>query len=386
METTGVRHLENLVKLAGEKSSDKRRFLLEGISHLFLSSKDGTSEREAELMGDILLQLVREVEMSVRHDLVERLADVGGAPRDLINTLANDEIEVAAPVLMRSGVLQDGDLIEVVRHRTQEHMLAVARRDAVSENVGDALVDRGGEDVIEALLDNHNALISRRAISYLATESKRVDGYQRPLLTRPDLPHELAYEMFDWVSGALRQHILKTSSIEESLLDDVLDDMKKVALGEGDEERPSLSDAQKLVQRLESAGMLTENFLVQALRDGRIDVFITALARKGNIDLTTARRIFFDRGEEGLAIVCKASGFDRPTFASLLLKRKTDDDGGLLASADLQKLMRLYDTITQRNAQRVLRFWSIRRHEGGAQSSEDGAAGVDQGVAVQRQA
>jgi uncharacterized protein (DUF2336 family) len=374
METNGVQYLENLVKLAEERSPDKRRVLLEGISDLFISTRQAVSEDESALMGDILNQLVHDVEMTVRRTLAERLAEVENAPHDLITTLANDEIDVAAPILSRSGVLQDNDLIEIARHRTKEHMMAVARRVAVSEQVSDALVDNGDDDVIETLLENHNAMISRRAISYLANESQRVDRFQKPLLTRPDLPAELAYEMFDWVSSALRQHIVGSYDIEESLVDGIIADTKKESL-DGADGAAQGDEAGKLVQRLEKAGMLTESFLVQTLRDGRVDVFITALATKSGIDLLTARRIFLDRGEEGLAISCKASGFDRSTFASLiLLRRKTTEQGSPMAPTALERLMSMYDTITERNARRVLRFWNVRQGEIGAHPAPgDGA-------------
>ncbi len=252
--------------------------------------------------------------------------------------------------------------------------MVVARRDAINEQVSDALVDNGDDDVIETLLYNHNAMISRRAISYLATESQRVDRFQKPLLTRPDLPANLAYEMFDWVSNALRQHILSSYDIDEALVDGVLEDTKRTALDDDDLGAAS-NEAMKLVQRLEKAGMLTESFLVQTLREGRIDVFISALATKSGIDLPTARRIFFDRGEEELSIICKASGFDRSTFASLiLLRRKSAQQGTPMAPTVLEKLMSMYDTITARNARRVLRFWNIRQHDTGSQPAQGNGA------------
>lgn len=368
-QTQAAPSLQDLVELAGEKSPDKRRILLEEISDLFLAPDSETNENEAELMGDIMHRLITDVEMQVRRSLSERLADVPDAPRELITSLANDEIEVAAPVLARSGVLNDADLVEIVRHRSQEHLMAVARREAVSEDVSDALVDHGQEDVIETLLNNHSALISRRAVSYLAAESKRVDSYQRPLLARPDIPASVAYDMFDWVSKALRQHILSTYDLDESTIDEALEDAKATALGD-EMENPAPSEAEKLVARLESAGQLTENFLVQTMRDGRIDVFITALARKCNVKSRTARRIFFDRGEEGLAIACKASGFERSTYASMLmLKHKADKNTKVMAATTVERMLSTYNSLTQQNAQRVLRFWNIRERESGAQAA-----------------
>ena len=60
-------------------------------------------------------QLIRDAESSVRRLMSDKLADIPTVPRDLIKTLANDEIEVAVPVLKKSTVLQDVDLIELRR-------------------------------------------------------------------------------------------------------------------------------------------------------------------------------------------------------------------------------------------------------------------------------
>ncbi len=72
----------------------------------------------------------------------------------LLKMLANDEIEVAGPVLKKSTVLQDLDLVEVIRNRTIEHQLAIAVREHVSERVSGALVEAGHEWVITTLLSS----------------------------------------------------------------------------------------------------------------------------------------------------------------------------------------------------------------------------------------
>ena len=82
-------------------------------------------------MTEILRQLIHDVEMSVRLALSERLAAEDSAPKDLIQILANAEIEVAYPILKDSSVLQDIDLIEIIQHRTMNHQLAVAMRDSL---------------------------------------------------------------------------------------------------------------------------------------------------------------------------------------------------------------------------------------------------------------
>ena len=110
-------------------------------------------------------------------------------------------------ILRSSRLLSDPDLIEIVKHRSQEHLLVIALRAPLSAEVAEAIVDHGDDRVLEQLLKNPDAILSRRALEYLVGESQRVDSFQEPLLSRHDLPGDLAHRMFWWVSAALRKEI-----------------------------------------------------------------------------------------------------------------------------------------------------------------------------------
>jgi len=103
--------LESLIEVAQESSSDKRRELLEGVTDLFLDPGPGMNAGEQHIAADILSRVAAEVEREVRARLSYRLADLENAPVDLIRQLANDEIQVARPLLERSGALSEADLI-----------------------------------------------------------------------------------------------------------------------------------------------------------------------------------------------------------------------------------------------------------------------------------
>ena len=134
---------EYLYRLARDKSVAGRMALAETISDLFLQRGCTLTERERTLMFSILRQMIHDAEMSVRRIVSAQLADREDAPRDLVRRLANDEIEVAYPILTLSTVLHDSDLIEVIQHRTLEHQLAIAIRQSVSALVSGALVQTG---------------------------------------------------------------------------------------------------------------------------------------------------------------------------------------------------------------------------------------------------
>ena len=125
MPTLSIYELTDMVKKDSAASQDH---LAESIAELFLSQGDGLSDREKALMAGILRQLLEDVERAIRCKLAETLARAPGAPDDVIEYLANEEIDVARPVLLHSEVLKDDTLIEIVRHRTVEEYQRAHRR------------------------------------------------------------------------------------------------------------------------------------------------------------------------------------------------------------------------------------------------------------------
>ena len=117
---------EQLLALARLRSDEGRAELFAVMGDLFHDRSDVLSAQERALMLDILEKLIGDVARDVKRKLALRLADAPGLPRELAVLLANDEIEVATPILLRSAVLQDVDLIEVIRHRSRQHILTVA--------------------------------------------------------------------------------------------------------------------------------------------------------------------------------------------------------------------------------------------------------------------
>jgi uncharacterized protein (DUF2336 family) len=343
--------------LARDKSVAGRKALTATVSDLFFARGDVLSDRERSLMSEILRQLVHDVEVSVRRDLAERLAARNDAPRELVSALARDEIEVAHPILLHSSVLHDAELIEIVHHRTLEHQLAIAMRKSVSEAVSDALVEEGHVDVIKTLLENPNALISAGTLDYLVEQSKRVDSYQNPLLSRPELTPELAQRMYWWVSAALRKHIVENFPIDAAALDET---MERAVTGlvdrsvGGDGANKSLALAERLAANRE----ITPQLLVQTLRQGEIALFEALFAKFTGIRLTLVWRLLFEPGGEGLAVACRAVDVPTPHFASLfLLSRKARPSNRIIAPGEVARLIEFYDRIKIDAARQLVTRW-----------------------------
>lgn len=348
--------VNELLALAHDKSTSSRSRVAEVVSDLFFDQHTVLSDRERSLMTDILRHLIHDVELSIRKKLAERLAGEPTAPHELISALANDEIDVAQPVLERSEVLQDEELVEIIHHRTLQHQLAIAMRRAVSETVSAALVETGNADVIEKLLENRDARVSRATMEYLVEESKRVDRYQNPLLSRPDLSGELATRMYWWVSAALRTHILERYQLDETALDEAITRTVESAIDDDAQVRK----AAELARRLKAAKAIDAKLMVRTLRKGEVNLFEAMFAELIEVPPHLVRRFVYEPGGETLAIACRAIEIDKGDFASIfLLSRAARPGEKLVDPTELSRVIAFYDRVRPDAAKVVLRRWRL---------------------------
>lgn len=350
--------IEELIVLARQKTAHSRRVLFENLTDLFLSEEGRLSEHERALMSDIMTKLVRAAETDVRRELSNIFVKTEADLPDVVRLLANDEIEVARPLLEQSTLLRDPDLVEIVRMRTDEHRIAIAMREQLSEDVSDAVVEYGNEDAIEALLRNSDAAISKRAMEYLVAESRRADRFQEPLVSRDDLPVELAYRMYWWVSAALRKRIVAEFDVDAAQVDAAVNSAARAVLADQEDRAGAFVKAQRLVRRMAETGDLSVEFLTAALRQRRIGVFVAGLAELGGIDFRTAWRIFGDRSGESLAVLARAIGVERGQFTTVyLLLLQAREGERARKTAMLTPILKLFDSISPRNARGALQYW-----------------------------
>jgi uncharacterized protein (DUF2336 family) len=348
---------DGLLKLARDKSVEGRTRLVQSVGDLFFDTDKVLTDRERSLMTEILRQLIHDVEMSVRKALSKRLASEDAAPKDLIQVLANDEIEVAFPILRESSVLQDIDLIEIIQHRTMNHQLAVAMRDSLSESVSDALVEAGNADVIKSLLDNNGAEISARTMEYLVDQSKTIDAYQNPLLHRKDLGSELARRMYWWVSAALREHIVDAFELSPEDLEEYLEDAVGDLVVEG-AAHGQQSKGAALAGQLKQENKITPELLVETLRQGEVSLFEDLFAELTGLRPKLVRRFIFEPGGQGLAVACKAVSIAKSEFASIFLLSRSARPGEKIVDPDeLSGVLAFFDGVQPLTAKKVLKRW-----------------------------
>jgi uncharacterized protein (DUF2336 family) len=348
---------QQLIELARQKSDQTREQLFQAMGDVFLERSMVLSVQERALITDILERLIREVSRDVRRRLAVRLAEAPGTPRELAVLLANDEIDIASPILLKSRALEDTDLIEIVRNRSTQHLLAIAMRRDLSTAVADVLVEGGEKDVIRTLLENQEARISRATMAYLVEQSRNVDEFQEPLVHRRDLPADLARRLCLWVSAAIRQTIIERFEIDPETLDNALEPIAQEAAARHETDAPQHA-TEELAQSLMQSRQLTPALLLQTLRRGEIALFEAMLSNMSQLRPILVRRFCYESGGQALAVVARGVGLTREEFATVyLLTRKARPGNASTDPADLGRALEFYDRVDNPTAQLVLGRW-----------------------------
>lgn len=353
--------LHDLIALANEPSSVKRRELLRGVTDMFFEG-DGHNAVEMTLFDDVMSQLAGEMEEAVKVELAERLGEAPAPPRGLSRTLASDAIAVAAPILRNSSALTDEDLLHVARTQGQDHLRAISQRTSVSSAVSDAIVARGDDDTLGVLLRNEGAVLSRAAHETVVDRAAANPSLHEAVIDRNSLPVDLLNEMYFMVEARLRDRIMeKNAGIDPALLEAALTAGRKRVAVEDGALPADFAEAEKEFRTLRAKAHISPQILANMLRAKRTTLFLVALADMAEVDFHTARKILERREMDALSIICKAADFDRSlflTFALLILE--PTDDVMLKAKAYGE----MYSALPRESALRTIRFWRLRRTTG----------------------
>jgi Uncharacterised protein conserved in bacteria (DUF2336) len=123
--------LDDLVDLGHTDGIDMRPTLLRVLTDLYLQRPTHTLEDE-RYFTELALRLIDATDVSARAALAARLATYPSAPRAVVERLARDVIEVAAPLLTQSSALTPADLAAIAKDFGSAHANVIAARSAAA--------------------------------------------------------------------------------------------------------------------------------------------------------------------------------------------------------------------------------------------------------------
>jgi len=312
---------EDVERLLQDNTPDTRLNMTNKIAGAY--GKDKLSEEEIKAAEQIFRLLLRDTEVRVRVALAENVKSSERIPHDIVLTMARDVEEVSLPILQYSEVLNDDDLVDLLKNTKEiSRYLAISKRERVSETIADTLLEKNDEQVTAVLVDNKGAQISEKGIQKIIDTHGENKKLMQVVSQRPRLPAAAAEKLVHVVSSSLAESLkskynLPTEHIEK--------EVEKTREGETMgliSHTYSQEENDKLIDQMISFDRLSPSIILSALCQGNYIFFETSLARLSNIPVANARTLIADRGELGFRAIYNKSGLPDAMFPAVKLLLK----------------------------------------------------------------
>lgn len=339
-------------------SGDRRTSLLRSITDLFLNGADAFSDDQIAMFDDVIGKLAEHIETEARAELAKRLAPLRRAPPAVIKALASDNaIVVAKPVLEQSPRLQDADLVQTARTKSQGHLLAISKRNTLSEAVTDVLVTRGDQEVARSVARNKGALFSAMGFDTLVARAGSDDILAECVGARKDLTLSRLKKLVSVASKKVQEKLLAENPQLRNHVQEAVAQITRGITVDGIA-RDQAAAKKRMIEALFASGKLDEGALQAAAKDGKLEDVVAAIAMLNSMSANTVEMLLLDRHTDTILILAKASDLSWETARSLL----TMQLGGQGASyLDLTAAFENFNRLQVVTAQRILRFYRARR-------------------------
>lgn len=347
---------QNLRILAQDTSPRGRYRLADAVSEFF--ADQDLNELEHRLVVEIMMSLIHRAELDIRQALAEKLSLLPNVPSEVIIYLANDEISVARPVLRRSEVLNDADLVYIISSKTEEYWRTIADRDRLSPAVVGRLIDTGDIGTAVMLADNPRLSLPKAAVRRLIKSSLKDETLQASLMRRPELDRELAVDLYACVSRVLRREITQKFKIPQELIDSSLENLIEELSLDSQGAAHITHEMETLAKRFKERGEISPVFMIKVLRRGQVSFFIALFSEEMGLPVEAVLRLIRKDGGKPFAIACRSIGMMKSEFASIyLLSRALRTQEKVVDQQELADVLRHYDTVKDFDVQRQRKEW-----------------------------
>lgn len=266
----------------------------------------------------------------VRRALAAVLAATEEAPPAVVFALANDQAEIAAPVLLNSPLFVDADLVDLVATGTSDSQAAIAGRLELPCSVAAAIAEVGSAHACLVLVENLDADIAPFSIDRIVERHGHLAAVREALLARADLPAatrqalvaKLSHTLADFVTarawlGADRARRIATEACEKAT----------VALAA---ETP-VDEVRPLIRHLRATGQLTAGLVLRALLSGNVVLFEEALADLAGMPVARVSGLVHDMGRAGFRALYDRAGLPASAYPAFREAIQAMGEGGFIA-------------------------------------------------------
>jgi len=360
--TPSLNLIDEIEDALASKTEEKREAALWRITDLFIAGSDSYAEDHVTLFDDVIGRLATTIETNARARLSTRLARVPNAPVGVVRTLAaDDEISVAQPVLRHSPRLDDAYLKATAATRSQQHLLAIAQRSAVSAEITEVLVERGNGDVVRSVAQNKGARFSNAAFKTLVERSVGDDVLAVHVGTRHDIPRQHLLKLVELASSAVRQKLAAADPAAAAVIRDAIAEIGGNIRAASRRASTDYAAARAEVEALHQAGRLGENEVYGFADARRFEQTAVALSLIAGAPIDLVERAMLDDNPDMAVILTKVAGFSWSTAQCILLRAANRS----LSVQDLDRALSGFSRLKPATARSIIAFYDARRQGNG---------------------
>ena len=276
-------------------------------SDLFEYPGAGLSDQHRAQITQLMRALIGAIEDELRIRIGHLLP--ADASPELAAALGSAQVAIASPLLERTQLLREADLIGAMLRRVDEHRLAlVLGRDSPYHvaDLAQRLLDLGDDDITEAVM------------ALLIAESRRYDQFGDPALARTDLPPGPHRRLLWGEAAALRYYLIRQHALPDMQADLLLAQAVRDLLAEHEDADTLEGRADALALLLHDHGLIDDKLLTDALEEGWLALFTAAVAQRAGIDAAGVWSMIVDPAGMMLGTVLRAIDCERDAAVTVM--------------------------------------------------------------------
>jgi uncharacterized protein (DUF2336 family) len=318
------------------------------------------SDDEIWTFGEVIGRLADEIEVTARAQLARRLARFDGAAVNIIHKLAfDDSIEVAGPILEQSARLEPYALVANVCTKSQSHLLAISKREALDESVTDALVTRGNQEVVNSVATNNGARLSEFGFLHMVQRAEGDSILAEHLGLRRDIPRHIFQQLIAKASDDVKRRLQEERPEMVDQIQSTVSDVAGALQSKFGPVSRSYFVAKRVVATQHRQGNLNENSISVYARTHKLEEVTIGLSLLCALPADVIERALLDKNRETLLILAKALNFCWATTMALLFLGAKDHR---ITAMELHDLESEFGRLNIETSRSVLEFYQSRKN------------------------
>lgn len=362
---------EDIQRLMEDHSADAQMEVVGKLTSQYgAGGKESMTQGQTVIAEDIFKLLLSKAEVQVRSLIATNLRHSDKLPPTLAKQMAADVKEVSLPIIESCTVLTDEDLLEIIRTADDtEKLLAVARRDTVSETVSDALVETKVEKVVSTLVENEGAKISEKTFDKIVENHADSHVVMESMIQRGTVPSAVVDKLIERISGPIRQaletkygNLVELKELNKMVNQSLeMTSLKMMGLKASDEMM------QRFVKYLGDGAKLSP---YSAICMGNYQVFEVSMSRLMRVPLKNVQQLLRDKTGAGIRAAYTKSGLPESMYESTVialaafhyLDEETGGGNGVPIFSPMQVMQKMKELQGTRPVENIDYLYAMMQH------------------------